>query len=202
MPDQDEKGATLIDSSTYKSFTDQQIVQGILNNDKQVIQYFFFEKCSSLFNYIVRSVFDGKVERDELVSELFLYLRANDWYKVRQFDYRSKLTTWMSVVAVRFFQKKRDILIESESSETLISKIRQQTNPSLSHEMRLDIERALAKMKNERYRNVIIALDLKEIEPEKYAKSINTTVANLYNIRRRAHLQLGLILKNKEDYYG
>lgn len=147
-------------------------------------------------------MFDGKVDRDELVSELFLYLRANDWYKLRQFDYRSKLTTWMSVVAVRFFLKKRDLLIESESSETLISKNEHQTNPSLSHEMRMDIERALAKMKNERYRDVIIALDLNEIEPEEYAKSINTTVANLYNIRRRAHLQLGTFLRNKEDYYG
>lgn len=173
-----------------------------MDNDKQVIQYFFFEKCSSLFNYIIRSVFGGKVNRDALVSELFLYLRANDWYKVRQFDFRSKLTTWVSVVAVRFFQKKRASLIDSESSEALISSSKQQTNPSLSHEVRMDIESALAKMKNERYRDVIIALDLKEIEPEKYAKSINTTVANLYNIRRRAHLQLGLILKNKEDYYG
>ena len=150
----------------------------------------------------MRSIFDGKVNRDELVNELFIYLRENDWHKVRQFDFRSKLTTWISVVAIRFFQKKRIELIESESTDALLNTNSHLMDPSISHEMRMDIEGALAKMKNERYRDVIIALDLKEIEPEQYANSINTTVANLYNIRRRAHLQLGLIMKEKKEYYG
>ena len=188
--------------SSNQTITDKVIVDRLLANDQKMIEHFFYEKCTPMFTYIIRCVFDGKVEMDELISELFIMLQKDDWKKLRQFDFRSKLMTWMTMVAVRFFQKKRDTLIDSESSEALIPINKQQTNPSRNHELRMDIESALAKMKNERYRDVIIALDLKEIEPEKYAKSIDTTVANLYNIRRRAHLQLGIIMRNKEDYYG
>ena len=193
---------SMINSTEYEYFSDEQIVQGILANDQGVIQYFFFEKCSSLFGYIINSIFDGRVDRDELVNEFFLFLQANDWHKVRQFDYRSKLITWVNVVAIRFFQRKRRILIEKESTENLIFENKHETNPAKSHDLKMDIERALKEMNNKRYKDAIIALDLKDIEPEEYAKSINTSVANLYNIRRRAHLQLGIIMKRKEEYYG
>ena len=91
----------------YDLFNDRQIVDGILSNDKQLIGYFFNKKCSKLFSYIILNVFDGHVDQRELVSELFLYLAKDDWYKVRQINFRSKLMTWVTVVAIRFFQKKR-----------------------------------------------------------------------------------------------
>ena len=109
----------------YSNYTDKQLVDGILKNDKPLIDYFFNEKCSKLFSYIVLNVFDRRIETNELVSELFLYLASNDWYKIRQFDFRSKLMTWVSVVAIRFFQKKREQLIENGPSEPLIDMIKE-----------------------------------------------------------------------------
>ena len=73
-------------------------------------------------------------------------------------------------------------------------------NTSFSVERRIDIEQALERMPNERYRKVIIALDLQEMRPEQLAEEMSITADNLYNIHRRARMQLKLIMKQKEDY--
>lgn len=66
---------------------------------------------------------------------------------------------------------------------------------------RMDLQKALNAMPNERYRKVIVALDLKEMMPEQLAKEMGITVDNLYNVHRRALLQLRCVMGRKEDYY-
>lgn len=100
-------------------FTDKQLVEGMLANNEKIIRYFLFEACTPMLGFIIKNIFDYKVARDELINELYLYLSEDSWHKLRQFDYRSKLTTWLSVVAIRFFQKKRDELIGNGSGSTL-----------------------------------------------------------------------------------
>lgn len=187
---------------TYDLYTDEQLVFGITHNDQPLIEYFFCKKCSKLFSYIVYSVYGGMATLNELVNEFFLYIAADNWKKIKQFDFRSKLMTWISVVAVRFFQKKRESLIENNSSETQI----EQTKNSISYDMtidsKLDIHSAINQISNARYRMVIEKLDLEDVAPETLAQEMNVSVDNLYNIHRRALLQLRLIMTRKEDYYG
>lgn len=187
--------------STKLTYTDREIVDGILANDERIIQHFFFRECKPLFAYIIHSIFDGHVERNELINELFLYLEHDDWYKVRQFDYRSKLITWISVVAIRFFQKKRALMIDSDSIETLYEQNTLWQETGISHDRRMDVRKAIDQMPNERYQHVIVELELKERNPEELAQEMNITIDNLYNIRRRARLQLKTIMVRKEDYY-
>jgi len=182
-------------------YTDKEIVDGILRNDSAIIEHFFFRECKPLFVYIIRSVFDGNQEINELVNELYLYLRHDDWYKVRQFDYRSKLITWISVVAIRFFQKKRALMIDSDPIETLYDQNTFWQETGISQDRRMDVRKAIAQMPNERYQHVIVELELKERNPEELAQEMNITIDNLYNIRRRARLQLKTIMVRKEDYY-
>lgn len=183
------------------SFTDQEIVVSIVKNDRAMIEYLFCDKCSSLLSYIAYSIFDNRVDRRELVSELFLYIAKDDWYKLKQFDFRSSLMTWISVVAIRFFQKKRDELSEKDSEETLLLKIKEVYQPYSSKERQMDVRSAIEKMKNERYKDVIYELDFKDMKPEEYAERHGITVDNLYNLHRRALLQLKSIMNKKEDYY-
>lgn len=172
-----------------EEFNDKQIVSGLLINDPDIIEFFFYKKCSSMFGYIAKCIFDGHVDTDELVNELFIYLSNNNWYKLKQFAYKSSLTTWVGVVAIRFFQKRRTSLIEKDSSETLLSKASIEETVWIN-ERRIDVERALRQLPNERYRKVIFELDLLDRDPKDVAKELKTKVSNLYNIRRRAHLQL------------
>lgn len=185
----------------YEQYTDRELVDRITRNDKAVIEYFFIKKCSPIFLYILRSVFDGKIDVKELVNELFLYLSENNWYKIRQFDYRSRLTSWVRIVAVRFFVKKRNELMEQGLYFTPSNIKEQGFNPHAFIDKRMDLHKALDSMPNERYRKVIIDLDLKEIPPEQLAKEMGITVDNLYNVHRRALLQLKCIMRRKEDYY-
>lgn len=184
----------------YDQYTDEQLVSGIINNDRTLIEYFFQKKCSKLFAYILLNIFDGNVDKRELVSELYIFMANNDWAVFRKFQYRSSLMTYVSVVAVRFFQKKRIALLDSMPSEELNEKIRHDFNMGLTIEQRMDIHLALQKMSNTRYRKVIEVLDLQDIRPEKLAKEMDVTVDNLYNIHRRALAQLRLIMGRKEEY--
>lgn len=174
-------------------YTDKEIVVGILNNNPRVIDYFFIEKCSNMFVYIINSVFSGQVEKTELVNELFLFLAKDNWRKLKDFNFNSSLMTWITVVATRFFIRKRDKLIENESSEALI--IENETrNFSFIAEDSLNLRMAIDAMPNVRYKKVIQLLDLQENSYEDVATELKVTVANLYNIHRRALAQLRLIL--------
>lgn len=173
--------------------SDSEIVEGVLRHDPAVIEYFFIMKCSKLFVYLINSVFDGRVEKEELINELFLYLAESNWKKLREFNFQSSLLTWLTVVATRFFIRKRDLLIENVSSEALI---RQKLDfpesfisiDSISLRMAIDI------MPNDRYRQVIEMLDLQDLSYEDVATVLDVSVANLYNIHRRAIAQLRCIL--------
>ena len=184
----------------YDLYNDRQIVDGILHNDVKLIEYFFNEKCKGLFAYIIVNTFDNNVDRRDLMQELFLYLAADNWYKVRQFDFRSKLMTWISVVAVRFFQKKRRMLIETSSTTPLSDKMWKVQSAGIPIDHRMDLQVALQKMPNVRYRKVIEMLDLRDVRPELLAEEMEVTVDNLYNIHRRALVQLRLVMGRKEDY--
>lgn len=182
-------------------YSDREIVAAVVKNDRAMIEYLFCEKCSGLLSYIAYSIFDNRVDRRELVSELFLYIAKDDWYKLKQFDFRSSLMTWISVVATRFFQKKRDELSEKDSEETLLLRIKEVYQPYSSKERQMDVRSAIEKMKNERYKDVIYELDFRDMKPEEYAERHGITVDNLYNLHRRALLQLKSIMNKKEDYY-
>ncbi len=176
-------------------FSDREIINGILSNDTKIIQYFWFEHCTLMFHYIIYNVFDRRVEKNELINELYLYLQENNWQKLRQFNYRSRLTTWMQVVAIRFFQKKRTELIENKSSEPLIIE-KAENNEEQIHQ-RLDVENLISRLSNERYRFVTQKLILEDMEPQSVADEMGITVDNLYNIKRRALMQLKEIIKNE-----
>ena len=86
----------------YDLFDDHELVDGILNNNKPLIKYFFTKKCSGLLAYILVNVFDGNIDKRELVSELYLFMAHNDWQVFRKFQFCSTLMTYINVISVRF----------------------------------------------------------------------------------------------------
>lgn len=174
-------------------YTDEELVRGILNNDPIIIEYFFIKKCSNMLVYILNSVFSGHIDKTELVNELFLFLANDNWRKLRNFNYNSSLMTWITVVATRFFIRKRDKLIENESSEALIIESDKLCHGLISEDS-VNLHMAIEAMPNERYQRVIQLLDMQEVSYEDAATELNVSVANLYNIHRRAIAQLRYIL--------
>lgn len=91
--------------------------------------------------------------------------------------------------------------MESDSSQALITEKLVSYHPSVTEEQRMDLDDALRRMKNPRYREVIQALDLEDRQPEVVAEQLSITVANLYNLHRRALIQLRALLGRKENFY-
>lgn len=187
----------------FDSYTDRALVDAIIRGDNRVTEYFFYRKCSHMLSYIRFNVLGGRLGNAEAVSELFLYLAADDWAKLRQFDFRSSLTTWLSVVAIRFFIRKRDSLIENDSSEALLLKERDLAGSSAtdSWATRLDLRRAIDRIPNGRYRRVIRMIDLEGFSTEDAARALDININNLYNLHRRALAQLSALIGDKNDWY-
>jgi RNA polymerase sigma factor (sigma-70 family) len=179
--------------------SDAEIISGILERDEQIIRYFFFKKCTPMFHFVINRICKEKQEKNELINELYLYLQENDWYKLRQFDYRSQLMTWLSVVAIRFFTKKQVEPIDYDSSNAL--NVLESEDREKQLHRKLDVEILINGLPNERYRLVIRELILRDKTPQEVAKEMNITVENLYNIKRRALQQLAQIV-GKDGSYG
>ena len=182
--------------------TDKEIIQGLIARDNRVTEEFFFEKCRPLFVSIIKYVFSYEVDYDEFVNELYVYLMANDASKLRNFEYRSTVYQWLKVLAIRYFIKKRKRMKEGAKRETPYDE-HMRTEVSRKNVMaRVDIERLFNYMPNKRYVYVLSCLILEEMEPEQLAKEMNITIANLYNIKRRAMVQLTHAALNDIKKYG
>lgn len=180
--------------------TDQQIIQGLIARDNAITQEFFFECCKPLFYAIIRKVFSYEVDYDEFVNELYVYLMENDAARLKQFEGRSSLYQWLKVTATRYFIKKRDLLIEDLSKETPLEEEAIMEKPAIAS--LLDVQRLLDAMPNRRYAMVIRKLMIEEYYPEELATEMHITTDNLYNIKRRAMMQLMQVALNDIRCYG
>ncbi len=180
--------------------TDFEIIEALIARDNEVTQEFFFERCRPLFCAIIRQVYNYEVDYGEFVNELYIYLLENDAARLRQFEGRSSLLTWLKVTATRFFVKKRDQLIEDQANDTLYEEI--EIAEDRSELSVLDVQRLLLAMPNRRYAHVIQRLFIDEYAPEELAAEMHITTDNLYNIKRRAMMQLMQVALNDICYYG
>ena len=182
--------------------TDREIIQGLIERDNKVTKEFFFEKCYPLFCSIISFVFDYEVDYDEFVNELYVYLMENDAQKLRNFEYRSSVFMWMKILATRFFIKKRVLMIDDSTRETLYDGREQKAAPESDMSAVGDLERLFKAMPTQRYVYVIRRLVLDDLEPEQLAKEMGITTANLYNIKKRAMAQLTRVALNDSKEYG
>lgn len=180
--------------------TDCEIIEALIARNNAITQEFFFERCRSLFYAIIHKVFDYEVDYDEFVNELYIHLMENDAARLKQFEGRSSLYQWLKVTATRFFIKKRGQLIEDTTNETLIEEEDIKDNPMSASV--LDVQRLLDAMPNKRYAYVIRKLVVEEYTPEELSAEMHITTDNLYNIKRRAMMQLMQVALNDIRAYG
>lgn len=170
------------------NMTDQEIITSLIAHDPKVTAQFFFKDCRPLFISIIRRVFGNQiVDYDEIISELYVLLMENDARKLRTFKNESTLFQWLKTIAVRHCLelKRRGKVIDNESQEPLVN-----SGKNLSYvessQAKMDVESLLRQMNNQRYALVIHLLMIEGKSPEEVAKQLSITVANLYNIKRRA----------------
>src|SRR5690349_18108403 len=76
--------------------SDKAIVSAVLGGDRQALRE-FIKRHERLVSHMVARLVDDKSDRQELCQDIFL--RAYE--KLGEFNFQSKLSTWMATIAYR-----------------------------------------------------------------------------------------------------
>lgn len=88
--------------------TDEEIVEKLIKGDPATIKAFFFEMCRPMLIHIGQYFFQDKHSPEELIGEFYQLLAKDNWHKLRQFKFSCSLKSYVSIIASRHFQHKRD----------------------------------------------------------------------------------------------
>jgi RNA polymerase sigma factor (sigma-70 family) len=177
--------------------SDKQIIEALIARDEQVTKQFFFESCRPLFVSIINHVFSYKVDYDEFVNEFYLHLMEDDARRLRMFEGRSSIYSWIKIVAIRYFIAKRQRVIDMDGGKSPILQNSDDNDAANKTSAAMDVESLLSHMPSKRYALVIRRLILQEAEPKKVAEELGVTVDNLYNIKKRALASLMQIVRKE-----
>ncbi len=88
--------------------SDKEIVEKLIAYDACTIKYFFFVRCNSMLSYIGQYFCHDRQTPEELIGEFYEFLSVDDWHKLRIFKYTCSLNAYVTIIASRYFQHKRD----------------------------------------------------------------------------------------------
>ena len=109
--------------------TDQQIVNNLIIGDHCTIQDFFFVRCKPMLIYIGQYFCQRKHTPEELIGEFYEFLSADDWHKLRIFKYTCSLNSYVTIIASRYFQHKRDKeLLSLDENIALVKNLQDDNN--------------------------------------------------------------------------
>ena len=184
----------------YRYTSDQQFVADLLANDGKALECLLYDRYRSLLRFNAMKAAPN-VPVDDLVQELYLYLSADSWARLKKYDSSLPFDRWFSVVSYRFFKDFSHSMIDSRH-QIPITNIEDQklldAGTTQMTQMMIDIKNGLDELEPPRDREILSALLIHDEEPQEVAERFNVTVDNLYNIKRRALARL--IQKHLMDY--
>ena len=180
--------------------SDRQLVDLLLTNDEDAVKYVFFHRCDGMFAHVISDVFQSQVKKEELITDFYLFLSADDWRRLRQFEFRSELNTWLTVVAIRFFgQKKAAMQSSLEDLDTpLIKEVNQIPDDfDIFDEMsRVELYEAIDRLPKPRERLALLG-QLAGKKAETIAEEMGITVTAVYNLTKKAKMVWKKRMKGK-----
>lgn len=188
----------------FGKLPDSELVKEILNGNKNAVEYLLFVLCEPLFSYINRTIYNSTAEKHELISEFYIYISSDDWKTLKSFMGLSKLTTWISVVAVNFFKKKRLTVSVLDKKMTLNNQnaslllLTDLSDMICDDFSKFELYDLINKMSNPRYK-MLILLELQGLASEDIAVEMNISVDNVYTMRKRARRQLAVLLNEYKN---
>lgn len=178
-------------------FSDQDIVQAILDKDKEITYLYLYRKCYPIFNAVYRKYETDCESPVELINEIYVYImlpnKTTGRCKLADFGFRCTLTMWIKIVVENYCRQlfsRRTCLFEKnltclDRNDVEFDSI-EIDSCNLNKE---DVMMILQKMSNERYRELIIHRYLEDKTNEETAMILNISMANYYNSHKRAKEQ-------------
>ena len=184
----------------YRYSTDRQFVADILANDGKALECLLYDRYRPLLRFNALKAAPN-VPVDDLVQELYIYLSADNWARLKKYDPELPFDRWFSVVSYRFFKDFSLRMIDSRHQIPITNIDDQQllnAGTTQMNQIMMDIKKGFDELEPPRDREILTALILHDEEPQVVANRFNVTVDNLYNIKRRALAKL--IQKHLKDY--
>lgn len=175
-----------------RRYSDCDYIIGLKQEDTKTIESFFYSLCSFTLNDIRWSLLQGRVDYDELVNELYLYLSVDGWHKLDTFEGKNNcsLKSWMVKLAWRFFMQQRSqLLFDGYQPEYDRGYGFEESEDSLILEISMDIDATFKQMTNKRYVQVLKWMLVDGYDADEVAGFLDTAVSNVYNIKHRAIVQ-------------
>ena len=180
--------------------SDRQLVDLLLTNDEKVVEYVFFHRCDGMFAHIINDVFQSQVKKEELITDFYLFLSADNWRRLRQFEFRSELSTWLTVVAIRYFNQKKDEIQTNLGNleESLMKEVCQIPDDFdiIDELSRVELYEAINQLPKHRERLALLGM-LAGKKAETIAEELGITVMAVYNLTKKAKMALKKRMKGR-----
>lgn len=180
--------------------SDRQLVDMLLTNDEKVVEYVFFHRCDGMFAHIINDVFQSQVKKEELITDFYLFLSADNWRRLRQFEFRSELNTWLTVVAIRYFNQKKDEIQTNLGNleESLMKEVCQIPDDFdiIDELSRVELYEAINQLPKHRERLALLGM-LAGKKAETIAEELGITVMAVYNLTKKAKMALKKRMKGR-----
>lgn len=112
---------------------DQALVSRIISGDKQAFRL-LIKQNERLVAHMVGRLIDRNEDREELCQDVFLKV----YEKISEFNFQSKLSTWIATIAYRMginhLRKKKIVLIDIPDEESFTARFISDINPHQSLE--------------------------------------------------------------------
>lgn len=188
-----------------RHLTDADVVEALLCRDRQVTKAFFYARCRPLFTAVQRRYYTDCEDVDELISEIYLYVmtpgRRTGRCKLEGFGFRCSLATWLKIVTEHYCHQVYGRKVEFDENISVDSDRCTQVEPSLEIDVSVqnseDLDKVLASMGNDRYRQLIRLRYQHGLTNEETAQRLDMTIANYYNKHKLAKEQFRQALRKE-----
>ncbi|MGM9845751.1 MAG: sigma-70 family RNA polymerase sigma factor [Muribaculaceae bacterium] len=170
---------------------DLRYIAAIKSGDARMTRDFFYSEIIGLLHKIRADVFGYKMDIDEMVNELYLYLSRDGWAKLDGFEAKNgcRLRSWMVPVAWRFFLSIRERMMTVDTEPPAEPAGDDHVRDDLRIQIAIDVNAVLARMPNRRYAEVLRLLLIEGYAAADVAEMLGVAVDNIYNIKHRAVAQ-------------
>ena len=187
------------------TYTDQEIVEAILNRDTLVTKEFLYRRCYPLFKAIYDKYYTDCDNVIELINEIYVYIliphRETHQSKLQDFGFRCTLTMWLKIVTENYCHQLFAKRIPSNENNDVADDRNDMGDDSFIVNTRKldmdDVQKILSMMPNQRYRKLIEYRYIDEKTNEETALLLDMSMANYYNCHKRAKAQYCEVLRKE-----
>lgn len=194
-----------IDKMGLEQYSDRQIVKAILDRDASVTKEFLYRRCYPLFKAVYDKYYTDCDSCFELINEIYVYImipqRKTGVSKIASFGFKCTLTLWLKIVVENYchqlYARRIEVNLDSDvSSDRIIPDDESLTVNTRNIDME-DLHKILNMMPNQRYRQLIEYRYVDEKSNEETAMLLAVTLANYYNMHKRAKAQYCEVLRKE-----